>query len=129
METNLQHVGVVGFDFMVLVQLLPALISLFQSCKAPPTPNPPIPVAEPTPSQSKAWDMKCRATSGFNQDTNDYDRNLLHATAKQCRRTRKKNGEQCKPREGLELARNALDEARKNDIDTIAAAIDESESQ
>lgn len=128
MEIHLHNLGIVGFDPMILIQLLPSLISLFQSCKQT-TPPKPIPIPDPTPSQAKAWEMKSRATEGFDADTNAYDRRLLHATAQTCRKTRKKNGASCKPREALELARTALDEARNNDIDTIAAAIDEADSQ
>lgn len=128
MEAKLHNNGIMGFDFTILIQLLPGLISLFQNCKHP-TPPPPNPNPSPTPAQAKAWDMKSVATAGFNNETpNDYDRHLLHATAQNCKRTRKKNGDNCKPREALELARNSLDEARNNDIDTIAAAIDESHS-
>lgn len=116
--------GVYGFDFTILIQLLPALIGLFQSCKKKPEPQP-NPNPNPTPAQAKAWDLKCTAINGYNSDDADYDRVLLRRTAKTCKRQRRKDGDECNHAESLELARASLDEARLSDVDTIAAGIEE----
>lgn len=116
--------GVYGFDITVILTVLPALIQLFQSCKRPPAPQP-IPVPTPTPAQSKAWEMKCTATNGYDADDAEYDRALLRRTAATCKRARRKDGNPCNHKEALELARASLDEARLGELDELAAGIEE----
>ena len=77
-ESNLEISGVVGIDFTVILTILPMLLQLFQSCKAPVPPNP---NPSPTPSEQKAWELKCTATSAYDETQADYSRPVLHRMA------------------------------------------------
>lgn len=121
-ESNLEISGVVGFDFTIILTILPMLLQLFQSCKAPVPPNP---NPSPTPAQQKAWELKCTATSAYDETQADYSRPVLHRMATHIRRQKKKDGEAISRSDALELARASLDEARNAPIDEIAAGIEE----
>lgn len=122
-ESNLEISGVVGIDFTVILTILPMLLQLFQSCKAPVPPNP---NPSPTPSEQKAWELKCTATSAYDETQADYSRPVLHRMATHIRRQKKKkDGEPISRSDALELARASLDEARTAPIEEIAAGIEE----
>ena len=116
--------GVVGFDFTILLQLLPAFISLFQSCKKQPEPNP---NPNPTPAEAKAYNMHWYATTGWVGGKDHYKAGLLNSTIKEIRKKNKKDGSKISKDEARKLAVAALDEARLNDVPTLAAAIEQSE--
>lgn len=124
-ESRLAVAGVAGFDITILIQLLPMLLQLFDLCKKPIPPNP---NANPTPAQQKAYELKYTATESYDDVYADYERALLHRTANQCRKAKKKDGERVSRADSVELARACLDEARTSDIDTIAKGIEEAQA-
>lgn len=125
MESKLIATGVSGVDIGTLIELLPALIQLFQACKRPVPPNP-NPSA--TAAEQKAYELKYTAVEGYDEETADYERHLLHRTAVRCKKQKKKGGNPISRSEAVDIARAALDEARVNDIATIAKGIEEAKA-
>lgn len=110
-----------GVGFADLISLLPTLMGLFSMCKKQPPPNP---VASATPAQEKAYQSHWHATTNYLGGKERYRNPIVKRTAKEFLRTKKKNGEPITKDEAVELALSALDEARLNDVDTIAVAIE-----
>ena len=110
-----------GIGFTDLISLLPTLMSLFSLCKKQPPPNP---APSPTPAQEKAYESHWHATTNYLGGKEKYCNGIVRHTAKEFLRTKKKNGEPISKDEAIELAKAALDEARLNDVDTLATAIE-----
>lgn len=116
-QKRMESLGVVGFDFAVILQLLPVFIQLFQSCKKP---VPPAPVSNPTPSEKKAWELHYTATQGWIEGKGKYKGPLVN----NAKRRIMKEGHSKDEAEALAIA--SLDEARLSDLDTLAKAVEES---
>lgn len=114
---RMASLGVVGFDFAVILQLLPVFIQLFQSCKKP---VPPAPISNPTPSEKKAWELHYTATSNWIEGKGKYRGPLVNNTKKRIA----KEGHSKAESEALAIA--SLDEARLGDLQSLAKAIEES---
>lgn len=110
-----------GIGFTDLISLLPTLMNLFAMCKKQPPPNP---VASPTPAQEKAYQSHWHATTNYLGGKERYRNPILKHTAKEFLRKKKKDGTPISKDEAIELAKAALDEARLNDVDTIAVALE-----
>lgn len=114
--------SVVGFDFTILLQLLPIFTQLFALCKKQPPPNP---VANPTKAGQKAYEMNWHATTNWVGGKEHYKSAAINQTAKSILKSKKKNGESISKDESRQLAIAALDEARLNDVATLTVAIQE----
>lgn len=129
-EATEQHTYGVFVDF--LITFLPTLIQLLGLCKTPipPAPTPPSPLSSEaeTAAWGDAWKMKYRATSAFNDNTQDYDAHTLRQIARQAKRQHRKDGQPISAHEAIEIARQSLDNGRTKDLPTITAGIMESRS-
>lgn len=121
-EAAVAAARVVGFDFTILLQVLPVFVQLIQSCKKQPPPNP---NPAPTPAEQKAYEMNWFATSSYVSGKGRYTTTAINQTAREIRRKNKKDGTPITKDESKDLAVAALDEARLNDVATLAAAIEQ----
>ena len=127
-EATGQHTYGVFIDF--LIAFLPTLIDLLGLCKTP-IPPAPSPVTPPTSAEmamawQDAWKMKYRATSAFQEDTQDYDAHTLRSVARNAKREKRRDGQPIKAAEAIEIARQFLDNGRTSDMESMTARILES---
>lgn len=124
-EATGQQTYGVFIDF--LITFLPTLINLLGLCKTP-IPPAPVPVTPPTTPEmatawQDAWKMKYRATSAFQEDTQDYDAHTLRSVARHAKREKRRDGQPIRAAEAIEIARQFLDSGRTSDLETICAGI------
>lgn len=119
-EAAVAAAKIVGFDFTILLQVLPVFVQLIQSCKKQPPPNP---TPNPTPAQQKAYEMNWFATTNYVGGKDQYRSAAINQTAREISRKNKKDGTPISKDEARSLAIAALDEGRLNDVATLAAAI------
>jgi len=113
-NTAVSNAGLVGFDFTILITLLPVIGQLIAMCKKPVPPAPPNPEPNPTPAQAAAWqkahETHYLATTAYTGKGLGYKPVSINTTARQLMRQKRKNGEPISFREAKLLAVPALDE-------------------
>ena len=120
-ETGLDIAGVVGFDFTIIMTLLPMLLQLFAGCKQP---SPPNPIPNPSATEQKAWELKSMALSSYDDANESYSRPVLHRMANHIKHKKKKDNEPISRQDALELSRSTLDALRTKPTEEIAAGLE-----
>lgn len=113
--------GIVGFDFTILLSLLPIFSQLAALCKKQPPPNP-NPAA--SDNEQRAYVIHWQATTNYVGGQDRYRSSAVNTLARSLKQQKKKKGEPIKGDEARALAIRALDEARLNDVPALTAAFD-----
>lgn len=119
-NAGMASAGIVGFDFTILLQLLPIFTSLFSLCKKVPPPNP---TPNPTAAQQKAYEWHWHATTNYVGGADRYKESAVKQGIRELKKQKKAKGEPISKDEARVIVIKGLDECRLNDEASLAELI------